>query len=54
MGEGGRVGTYCPAVEVLSHTEDNGFILGYPLDFVTPFPSNFDSGLDCFRAGVHW
>jgi len=54
LGIGGkRHGTERAAMEVISHSEDERFVLGDPLDFISPLAREFDSRLDRLRASVH-
>lgn len=48
-----NVCTYCASVEVLLDRENESLVLRDPLDLVSPFARNLDSGLDSLCAGVH-
>lgn len=45
---------YCPAMEVLRYTQDQGFIFWDAFSLVSPFPCDFYSCFDCFGPSVHW
>lgn len=45
--------TYCSAVEVFGHAENQCFTVRDALGFVAPFPSNLDGSFDRFSSSVH-
>ena len=49
-----RVIAYCPAMEVLRHTQDQSIILRDAFRLVSPFPCDLHGCLDCFGSSVHW
>jgi hypothetical protein len=48
-----EVNTYSPSVEILLHTEHKSLVMRNSLDFVSPFPRNFDSGLYSLSTSIH-
>lgn len=44
---------YSPSVEILLHTEHKSLVMRNSLDFVSPFPRDFDSGLYSLSTSVH-
>lgn len=44
---------YRPAMEILRHTQNNGFIMWDSLGFVPPFPGDLYRCLDSLSTSVH-
>jgi hypothetical protein len=52
-GKGKDRDSYSSTVEVLTHTENKGFVLGDAFRLVTPFSGDLDGGLDGLGTSVH-